>query len=124
MAHGHGSWLWPMEQSQRAHMAAGSVEISGAISVLYWWKFEVYEWLFEAIFGAVKVYIRGLFSLIIRVVSRLHIFTFNTQLQQVKAKRRNLKDSNPVKQDLNESRFSKKEEYNVLIQSYVLFSNS
>ena len=72
VVHGYGPWLRPMEQSQRAHMAAGSVAISGATSGFYWWKFEVCWWLFEAIFGAVFMYIRGLFSLIIRVVSRLH----------------------------------------------------
>ena len=83
MAHGHGAWLWPMTMAhgavtQRAHMAAGSVAISGAISGFYWWKFEVYGWLFEAIFGAVFMYIRGLFSLIFRVVSRLHTSIFNS----------------------------------------------
>ena len=66
MAHGHGAWLWRMAMTHGAvtahlHMAAESMTISGAISGLYWWKFEVYGWLFEAVFGQSKCILEACF---------------------------------------------------------------
>ena len=54
--------IWRLDQRQFREQFQGSID----------GNLRSDGWLFEAIFGAVFMYIRGLFSRIIRVVSRLH----------------------------------------------------